>query len=117
MACIDAGELTVPLPFAGLHVQEVIIETLEAARVGRFALFAIRQKAQRGERAQRGCVALDEIAARADEICPERHADRCDARWPVRRGLVQNQAIAGIGFVEEVAEGVALQPVQRAGVE
>jgi hypothetical protein len=95
-----------------LHVEEVIVKTLMAGRVGLHALRAVPEKAQRREGPRRGSRARHEASFDTDRITGQGKSGGSDAGGPVRSGLVDDQTIDRIRFVQEVVERLALQRFQ-----
>ena len=109
--CVDARELALPGTMARFHIQEVIIKSLIAGGIGRGALLARGKESQNDERALNRLLTRQKAALDADRVDGQRHADRGDARGPIRPGLVQHQAIGRIRLVQKIGEGAPLQVI------
>src|SRR5471032_962905 len=112
---VDARQLAIPHPLAGVHVEEVIVEALVAGGVLAVALLAAGEKFQRRQRALDGRLARHEAAFNADGVNRQRHADGGDAGRPAVLRLVANKAIDFVDLVDEVVKGIALQALQVDG--
>src|SRR6185312_1028502 len=111
---VDGRQLDVLKPLGGLHVEEVVEETLvsrDAARRG--ALLHRQQRAQGGEGPLRGLPTRHVAALGADAVGREAEAHGGDARERGRRRAVGNQQRARIGEVPEVLKAAMLHVVQQ----
>jgi hypothetical protein len=106
---LSTVDFALPRTTACLHVEEVVVEAVIVGRVGRGALFAVPEETQRGQgpfdRFGRGHPAVLD----RDRIRGQRKTRRRNARRPVGRGLVDHQAVRGIGFMLEISECALLQ--------
>ena len=109
---VHRRELAVPRAAARAHVEEVIVEALVARRVRVLSVGAVPEETQGRQRARRGLRALHEAALRGDDVTAERQPHGGDRSGGADVRAVAHEAGRGVGLVQEVAEGVLLQPVQ-----
>jgi len=90
------------------HVEEVIVETLVAGRVGRLALTAPHEEAKRRERHRHGRLAGQVAALDGDGIRGQREAHGRDAGGRSGLRLVPDEAVLGVRLAEEELERLLL---------
>ena len=106
---IDGRQLGLPRTPTGLHVQEVVEESLVAGRVPCLTLRAVPQKPEHRERAFDGLGACNESAFRTDNVGSEGEPDGGDARRRPLARAVRHQPVPRVGLFQEIAECVALE--------
>ncbi len=109
---VDGGQLALPGAAPAAHVEKVVVEALVSGGVGLWAVRAVPEESQRRQRAQGRCAARHEAAFDGDGVAGKGQAGGGNAGRPVRRVLVEHQAVGGIRFMQEVAERLALQIFQ-----
>src|ERR1700735_2375015 len=119
---IDQRQLALPDPFAGLHLKEVIIQTLVTGRrLRRLALRAVGEKTERGESSLGGIIARYPAALYRYGIRGQSESDDCDAAGRPGKRSVSDQSIGWIVMTEKIGERRTLQPIDqvvvRQGVE
>ena len=110
---VDHRQLRGPDPRAAAHVEEVVVEALEARRLRAAALVARVEEMQRGERAPRGVSARHPAALDADDVGRQREADDRDAARRVGARGVGDQAVVAVGVDGEIVERGTLDLVQQ----
>jgi hypothetical protein len=109
---IHRRQLALPGATAGLHVEKMIVKPLVAGGVGLGALRALPEKTQRRKRSLHRGGPRHEAALYPDRIRRQRKAGGGDARGPIRRGLVDHEAVGRIRLMQKISECFALQLFQ-----
>src|SRR5579864_6797171 len=94
---IDAGKLDVAETLAAFHVEEMIEETLIAARAGRlWSLQRVPEKAQRGQRQLARFCPRAPAALDTDRVGGKCKTDRGDARERRARPAIGHQSVLAV---------------------
>ena len=109
---IHCRQLALPGAPAGLHVEKMIVEAVVAGGVGLGALRAVPEESQRGQRSFHRGGARDESALYPDRIRRQRKPVAAMLAGQSGAVLSITSPLAGFVFVQEVAEGFALQLLQ-----
>ena len=111
---VDRRQLALHGAQAGLHVEEVVEESLVARdAVGLRALRQVPEELQGGQHPRAGGLAADPAVLHPDGAGVEREAQAGDAAGRRRGPAVGRQAVRRIGRLPEEAEGAALQVRDR----
>ena len=111
--CVDQRHFTPPDALAGLHVEEVVIETLIAGRVRLVRLAAVPKKAQGDQRACRCVRTRHPSALHSNRITRQREAYDGDAGGRAGPAGIGHQAVLRVELLHKIAERRALKPIQQ----
>ena len=106
---VDRRDFRIECARAFVEIEEVIVEAADAGRIGRFALPARVEEAERGKRIRERGLPIDQAAFDRDRIDRERKTGRGDARGPALRILVAHETVRRIRLVEDIAERLSLK--------
>ena len=111
---VDAGQLHAPpVAQAGLHVEEVVVETAVAGGVVLAGVLRrVGEEAQRDQGAMDRLLATDPAPFRADAVRGQAETHRRDAGERLPRPVVRCQPVDRIGGVPQELEGAVFQLVQ-----
>ena len=110
---IDRGQFAIPDAAAGLHVEEMIVETLVAGGIGLRPVRGVPEEAKRGERPLDSGGARHETALDTNGIGRQSQPDGGYAGGRRLRVAVGDQAVGRIGLVEKILEGQALDILEK----
>ena len=102
-----------PGALAASHVEKVIIEALEASRLGLLTLRAVPEKTQRRHSARRRIGARHPTALHRHRVTGQREADDGDAGRSGRSSRIGHETICRIAFLQEVLERGPLEPLEK----
>ena len=109
---VDGGKLALPNAATGFDVEEVVEEAFVTGGVRLGALRACEQVSQAFQRYLGGEVPEEDAALDDDRNRRQRHADGGDTDRSIRVGLVADQSIVRVGFVQIVKDRGQLQQTQ-----
>ena len=111
---VDRRQLAAVGAMAGLHVEEMVEESLVARHADALRpLRRMTEEADGRERARARLLAGDEAAVGADHVCRERHPDRRDACRRGARIAVRHHAVGRVAVGPEEVERAALDVVEE----
>ena len=109
---IHRRELATPGAPAAHQIQKMIVEAAIPGRIRLRALWARPKETECRKCAFQRCGTRHESPLDADRVRRQRESDGRDTGRPIRRVLVDDEPVGGIGLVHEIAERDALQPFQ-----